>query len=169
VYLLASQVSSSVTAEQNRVKRDILGALQQIYVLMSNSVKTGRGQGVGGRGGFGVRLLFADQHSRGDKYVSEWNAHVTEVVQKIQQTFAIDIIRLANLAKRHDRQAACGKTRAQPHSPVHYYVVQQTYSLRIKTCAVRSSLLYLQCDVGVGEVASDGAPLTVCGIWKVKK
>jgi len=39
----------------------------------------------------------------------------------------------------------------------------------VKPAAVKSSLLYLQCDVGVGEVASAGAPLAVCGIWKVQK
>jgi len=33
----------------------------------------------------------------------------------------------------------------------------------------KSSLLYLQCDVGVGEVASAGTPVTVCWIWKVQK
>jgi hypothetical protein len=35
---------------------------------------------------------------------------------------------------------------------------------KVKSVAVRSSLLYLQCDVGVGEVASAGTPLSLLNL-----
>jgi hypothetical protein len=62
--------NSSVTAERNFTKGDIWGGgLQQIYVVMSYSVKTGRGRGVGA--GSEVVILYADLHMHGDKYLSE--------------------------------------------------------------------------------------------------
>jgi len=75
-------------------------------------------------------------------------------------------LRVANLAKRHDRWAACGNARALHCITRAGTFSNKCYSLQSKTCC---SLLYLQCDLCVGEVASAGTPLTVCWIWKVQK
>jgi hypothetical protein len=58
-----------------------LGKVYSKFVVMSNSVKTRRGQGVGGRGGGGGGGHFVCRRTLPeDKYLSERNIFVTQVV-----------------------------------------------------------------------------------------
>ena len=90
----------------------------------------------------------------------------------MQQTCVIDIIRLASCELgKMPWSVSCVWERTCSASRAGTLLrcapnVQPTKQNLLQS---KISLLYLQCDVGVSEVASAGTPLTVCWIWKVQK